>query len=194
MNENWSLQPSLWKPSEKFSRRPHWSSPPTITFGTGVVEQVAERVLAGLEGVGRLAVGVVVVLRASSRRRVRELLVPGVIEEERCSATIGIGLPMIGVTAFEKLFYDADVDRRVVHVVLDAFAEDELQPEDVVLADLEVRAEVEAPAGGVAGEIELVVEHVVPLDVPEHAGDPDVAPLPATSCRRPRSRAAGSAP
>ena len=35
LNENWSLSPSLWNPSEKFSRRPHCSSPPIITFGTG---------------------------------------------------------------------------------------------------------------------------------------------------------------
>ena len=36
LNENWILNPSLWKPSVKFSRRPHCSSAPIITFGTGV--------------------------------------------------------------------------------------------------------------------------------------------------------------
>ena len=36
LNENWILKPSLLNPSEKFSRRPHCSSPPNITFGTGV--------------------------------------------------------------------------------------------------------------------------------------------------------------
>ena len=36
-----------------------------------------------------------------------------------------------------------------------------------------------APARRVAGEIELVVEHVVPLDEPEDAGDLDVAPAAA---------------
>ena len=35
LNENCTLNPSLWNPSEKFSRRPHWSSPPNITFGAG---------------------------------------------------------------------------------------------------------------------------------------------------------------
>ncbi len=35
LNENCTLNPSLWNPSAKFSRRPHWSSPPIITFGTG---------------------------------------------------------------------------------------------------------------------------------------------------------------
>ena len=35
LNENCTLNPSLWNPSEKFSRRPHWNSPPIITFGTG---------------------------------------------------------------------------------------------------------------------------------------------------------------
>ena len=36
LNENWTLTPSDVKPSEKFSRRPHWNSPPIMTFGTGV--------------------------------------------------------------------------------------------------------------------------------------------------------------
>ena len=45
--------------------------------------------------------------------------------------TIGMGLPRSGVTGFAEVVLDADVDRRVVHVVLDAFAEDELQPQDV---------------------------------------------------------------
>ena len=61
LNENCTLTPSEWKPSAKFSRRPHWNSPPIITFGTGRVEQVEERVLPALVRIGGLAFHVVVV-------------------------------------------------------------------------------------------------------------------------------------
>ena len=48
---------------------------------------------------------------------------------------IGIATPLIGVeTVFPGFADDADVHRRVVHVVLDALAVHELQPDDVVLA------------------------------------------------------------
>ena len=35
LNDKCTLKPSLRKPSEKFSRRPHWSSLPAITLGAG---------------------------------------------------------------------------------------------------------------------------------------------------------------
>ena len=47
---------------------------------------------------------------------------------------IGSASPTIGVTVFAEVVHDADVDRRVVHVVLDALAEHELQAQHVVLA------------------------------------------------------------
>ena len=51
-----------------------------MTFGTGVVEQVAERVVPGLERVRRLSIGVVVVLPRVADSAA-ELLAPRVIEE-----------------------------------------------------------------------------------------------------------------
>ena len=105
---------------------------------------------------GAWRVGVVVVL-ARVAERAGESLVPRVIEEGD-DADDREGLPRSGVTGFDEVVLDADVDRRVVHVVLDAFAEHELQPDTSCLAGVEVRAEVEAPAGGVARQVELIVE------------------------------------
>src|SRR6185503_20336476 len=61
----------------------------------------------------------------------------------------------------------------------DAFPEHELQPERAAAAELDVRAEIDAPARGAAGQIKLVVEDVVPLHPAEHAGRFDVAPRAA---------------
>ena len=45
--------------------------------------------------------------------------------------TSGMGSPRIGVHRVPEVVHDADVHRRVVHVVLDALAEHELQPDHV---------------------------------------------------------------
>src|SRR4029453_5341234 len=65
-----------------------------------------------------------------------------------------------------------------LYLSLEYSAEDESGPQDVVLADIDVRRDVEAPPGGAAGEIERVVECVIPLDVPQLAGDTQVTPFP----------------
>ena len=44
------------------------------------------------------------------------------------------------------------------------------------LPSVDVRGEVDAPAGGAAGQIEIVGERVIPLDVAKLAGDAEVAP------------------
>ena len=63
--------------------------------------------------------------------RAAELLVPVVIEE-RDEADDRQRLADDRRHGVAGVVDDADVDRRVVHVVLDAFAEHELKPDDVV--------------------------------------------------------------
>src|SRR4029453_9378378 len=83
-----------------------------------------------------------------------------------------------------ELIDDADVDGRIVHVVLDALAEDDLQTNRVARASLDVRAEIESPAGRITREIELIGEDVIPFDDAQHACRPNVAPLLSELVRR----------
>ena len=90
--------------------------------------------------------------------------------------SIGSASPTIGVRGFAEVALDADVHRRVVHVVLDALAVDD-RSRSTCFAELDVRAEVDAPADGVAAEVDSVVVEVVPLHLAQDAGDLDVAPV-----------------
>src|SRR6185295_17739125 len=70
----------------------------------------------------------------------------------------------------------ADVNGRVVHVVLDALAEDEPDSDHVVLSGVEIRSEIDAPAGGTPRQVELIGQHVVVLDGADDAAGTYVAP------------------
>src|SRR5688572_28926516 len=103
-----------------------------------VVEQVAEHVLARLERVWRLTIRVVDI-HPRVTERAAELLAPRVIEEDH-AARDGQRLADEGRHG-ARVAFGTDIGRRVVHVVLDALTDDELEPEDV-LAGLEVGAEI----------------------------------------------------
>src|SRR5690349_655541 len=70
---------------------------------------------------------------------------------------------------------DPDVDRRVVHVVLDALAVDQPDPDDVALGRLQARRQIDTPADRVTTEIERVGVVVVPDNLAEHAGRLEMA-------------------
>ena len=162
------------KPSRKFSRLPHWISGPQEHARGRVVEEVGERVLALLERVVRLGVAVVDVQHRVAHRA-RPLRVPVEVEEGD-DADEGQGLAHDRGPRVLEVVLDPDVHGRVVHVVLDALAVDEREPRHV-LAELQVRGNVDPPAGGVAAEVELVGVQVVPLDLAQDARDLDVAPV-----------------
>ena len=90
---------------------------------------------------------------------------------------MGRALPTTGVTGSVEVVLDPDVHRRVVPVVLDALAVGDLQARHVLLRDLQVRADIEAPPGRAPAEVVPIVVQVVPLDLPQHAGHLDVAPV-----------------
>ena len=139
------------------------------------VEQVAEKVLAGLECVGRLSVAVVDVLAGIADRR-GELRIPRVVHEE-AQGRHRQGLADDRSDGVLRVLLDADVDGRIVHRVLDAGTHDERPANDIVLTGLEVGRKIEAPAGGAARQVEFVVEVVVPIDLAQLAGDARVAPV-----------------
>src|SRR5438552_373789 len=62
-------------------------------------------------------------------------------------------------------------------IALDPLPGRELHPEDVAFPELEVRADVPSPAGGVAGKVEGVGENVVPVDPAQDSSRAHVAPL-----------------
>ena len=73
--------------------------------------------------------------------------------------TIGMRLAEDRRHGIREVVLDADVDRRVVHVVLDAFAEHELHPEHVVsLPALRFELTFKPQPVASAREVELVVE------------------------------------
>src|SRR5205085_10828168 len=113
---------------------------PYTTLFRSVVREVADRVLATIEGARRLALAVVDVDHRVADGRA-ELRIPGVVEErddagdrERDALDRRDGVVAVAL--------DPDVLGRVVHVVLDARAIEELEARDVVLRHVEVGAQV----------------------------------------------------
>jgi hypothetical protein len=155
-----------------------------------VVEHVGERVLAFLEGVVALRVAVVDVHERIADRA-RPSLVPVEVEEGHESEDRQ-RLAHHGPARVGEVVLDADVHRRVVPVVLHPVSVRHRAAEDVP-RDLQVRAEVEAPPGGAAAEVVLVVVEVVPLHLAHDPGDLDVPPAPrvAEVRRDVRQREAG---
>src|SRR4029079_8507612 len=72
-----------------------------------------------------------------------------------------------------------DVDRRVFEVVLYSGAVRELEPQDVLARELDVRAEARSPSGDVTPEIERVHRPLDPTDVAQHTGESHVSPFAA---------------
>src|SRR5262249_61846532 len=66
-------------------------------------------------------------------------------------------------------------DRRIVHVVLDAFTEDVLQPDRAFL-HLEVRAQVDSPTRRAARQIELIGQDVIPFHLAQQKRTPNIPP------------------
>ena len=109
----------------------------------------------GRHGMRRgLCLAVVVVL-ARVADRAGELLAPGVIEKQH-EAGDGDRLAENRPDRITEVVDDADVHGRVVHVVLDAFAEHVLEAEDVAFGRLEVGTQIEAPARGAVPELDVV--------------------------------------
>ena len=69
---------------------------------------------------------------------------------------------------------DADIDRGIVHVVLNALAVHPLQPKGRAASQLDVRTQVDAPPRRVAGKVELIGEQVVPAHSAQQPGNLDV--------------------
>src|SRR5262245_46757115 len=67
-----------------------------------------------------------------------------VVIQERHGADERDRLTLDGAAGIAEVWNDADINRGIVHVVLDAFAVHELQPERAA-AELDVRAEIDAP-------------------------------------------------
>ena len=85
---------------------------------------------------------------------------------------------MIGEVGIAEVVLDTDVDRRVVHVVLDTRAVNDHEFADSVFSELKIGTEVHAPAKCVAAQVERFGGvGVNPRDLPEYAPEPRIAPV-----------------
>lgn len=108
-----------------------------------IEQHVRQRIVTALERVVWLAVAVVDIhVRVTDRAR--HFLAP-VDVEERHQTKHWQHFTDDGSHGVTKVVPDTDVGGRIVHVVLDALAIHRLQPQDV-LPDVDVRAQVDAPA------------------------------------------------
>src|SRR6185369_4544652 len=175
LNENWMRKSSDLKPSRKFSRLPHCSSPPIITLSVGE-QQVGERVVTAMVCIRCLAVRVIDVHERISGRGA-ETLAPVVIEKRHHAPhREGDALDRAArISSRSQL--DTDIDGRVVHVVLNSLAKHERETAGVVRRKLEVGRYIHAGANCRAAEIKRISGCVNPLHSPEHARDLEITPV-----------------
>ncbi len=98
-----------------------------------------------------------------------KLLVPVVIDETTTMPSTGKATPLIGALQDCEIVLDADIDRRVVHIVLNAVAIDSLEFPDVFLAELQVRGQDQAPPTGVPLRSSVGSCWCRPTDLPDDA-------------------------
>src|SRR5580700_2459346 len=81
-----------------------------------------------------------------------------------------------------EVVFDADVHRRIVHVVFNAFTVYDLKPADVLLSEVEIRAEIHAPTNGGSAQVKRTCgTGVDPGDLSEDRAHLNVTPIPGKS-------------
>src|SRR5215468_8799980 len=130
--------------------------------------------MAPMEFAGHLSVGVVDIDHGIARG-CGPPAVPGMIQEDN---------DPLATQRFSEDWSDwiaqivlrTDINRSIVHVVLDALAKNVLQAKSIA-GKLEVRTQINTPAGCAAAEVELILEQIIPFDLSQNAGHFDVSPL-----------------
>src|SRR5215470_3995441 len=132
--------------------------------------------MAAMKRIGRLAVGIVDVQERVADGRA-EALVPVVVQKRDHA-------PHRQCDAFDRPArisagsqFNADVDRCIVHVVLNSLAKDKGKAAGIVRREFEVRSEIESRSDFCATEVKLIVDRIDPFDSPDHSGGLEVTPV-----------------